>query len=461
MSKPSKICYVSAFLDIGREKWHTYPRDISTYLRAFSPYVDMFKRDLPNHEMIVFIDKVHHQALLNLVKDSKIKCIPIDEDFMKENIHVWSMLDKETEIMNSAEYKDAFYNRMSNPENTQPKYTLINHAKIDFVNHAMSLTTAEYFAWVDFGYFQHICNIPTNPLSLHKLDCDKVNYQILNNLDDNDSDIIYTISEAPERFGGFFFFGNRAVLQEYQKLYHSVLKEFQELNLADDDQHVAMRCYFAKPEMFKLHHNSSWHKALIMFQEDLKEIMNRHGSDKGSGHHNYIDMYTKLFESRRFERLNVLEIGIGSVNPVITSNMCGKPGGYSPGSSLKGWKEYFPNSNIYGCDIDRDILISEERISTFHLDQTNFESIQRSIVDVDREYDIIIDDGYHHFPTNWAVLKQIYPKLKKGGIYVIEDILDYNPQVLSEDFAAGKDITYHVIDNPQNRVDNNLLVILK
>jgi hypothetical protein len=268
MSNSSKICYVSAFLDIGRERWHTYSRDISTYLRAFSPYVDMFKRDLPNHEMVVFIDKAHHQALLDLVKDSKIKCIPIDEDFMKENIHVWSMLDKETEIMNSDEYKDAFANRMSSPENTQPKYTLINHAKIDFVNHAMSLTTAEYLVWVDFGYFQRACDIPKNPVSVDKLDCNRINYQLLNHFTDNDSDIIYTISEAPERFSGCFFFGNRLVLQEYQKLYHSILNEFQEFNLADDDQHLAMRCYFVKPDMFKLHYNPVWCKALIMFQED-------------------------------------------------------------------------------------------------------------------------------------------------------------------------------------------------
>ena len=40
-----------------------------------------------------------------MISNTKIKCIPIDEDFMVKNIHVWKFLEKETEIMNSLEYK--------------------------------------------------------------------------------------------------------------------------------------------------------------------------------------------------------------------------------------------------------------------------------------------------------------------------------------------------------------------
>jgi len=41
------------------------------------------------------------------------------------------------------------------------------------------------------------------------------------------------------------------------------------------------------------------------------------------------------------------------------------------------WREYFPNANIYGADIDETILFQDERIATFPLDQTKPESISR------------------------------------------------------------------------------------
>jgi hypothetical protein len=201
--------------------------------------------------------------------------------------------------------------------------------------------------------------------------------------------------------------------------------------------------------------------------KDLTEIMNRNGSDKGSGHHNYTEYYATLFDPIRNSRMNILEIGIGTNNPHIPSSMIGTPGGYNPGSSLRGWKEYFTSSNIYGCDIDREILFEEDRISTFHLDQRDQKSLQEQIVDKNRMYDIIIDDGLHHFETNLNVLKTIYSKLKQGGIYIIEDIGDMNLRLFYDDPVmriireSGSSCDYIQINNPKNSIDNNLVVLRK
>ena len=66
-----------------------------------------------------------------------------------------------------------------------------------------------------------------------------------------------------------YFFGRKDKLLEYQKLYHETLNWFQnELNIADDDQHLALQCYFKNPELFTLHYNGDWHKALLYFQKD-------------------------------------------------------------------------------------------------------------------------------------------------------------------------------------------------
>ena len=45
--------------------------------------------------------------------------------------------------------------------------------------------------------------------------------------------------------------------------------------------------------------------------------------------------------------------------------------GGRPGASLFGWSEFFPNSHIFGADIDDEILFSTKKITTFYCDQTN------------------------------------------------------------------------------------------
>jgi hypothetical protein len=200
---------------------------------------------------------------------------------------------------------------------------------------------------------------------------------------------------------------------------------------------------------------------------DLKDIMNRSTSDKGNGLHNYTTFYSMFFEPIRYNNLNVLEIGIGSVNFQYPGHMGWWKDTYKPGASIKGWKQYFTNSMIYGCDIDRDVLFTEDRIETFYLDQTSSDSIKQQICDIDREYDIIIDDGMHHFPTNFNVLKQIYCKLKPGGYYVIEDICDFDEDMFNtSDFAVeviskGDFCAYIKLTNPANNNDNNIVVLRK
>jgi hypothetical protein len=85
--------------------------------------------------------------------------------------------------------------------------------------------------------------------------------------------------------------------------------------------------------------------------------MTRHGSDKGSGWHNYTTVYSTLFWGWHDRPLRILELGLGTNNPGLMWHGV-------PGASLRGWREIFPSALIYGADIDRDILFQEERIKT-------------------------------------------------------------------------------------------------
>lgn len=264
-SAPTSICYVSAFLDIGRERWRKCERKVSSYFNCFSPFVQLFSKNSKD-TMIVYIDDKYFDHFSTLIKGTSIQAIPININFMNNHIFAWSKLAKEREIMNSDEYRDAFPMRLSYPENTIPEYTLINHSKIDFVNLAMKICNFNYFCWVDFGFFQIPQRIPRSLLDINKLDTTRINYQLLNPITEKDNDIIYTIEMAPERIGGFFFFGRRDKMVEYQALYHETLEYFQDNNIADDDQHLALRCYFKNPNLFKLHLIRIWHFILVMLQ---------------------------------------------------------------------------------------------------------------------------------------------------------------------------------------------------
>lgn len=197
----------------------------------------------------------------------------------------------------------------------------------------------------------------------------------------------------------------------------------------------------------------------------LCEIMTRNGSDKGSGHHNYTKVYDYMFKDLCQKELNLLEIGIGTTNPNIPSNM--GPNGVV-GASLRGWKEYFPKGAIYGADIDHSVLFEEDRIKTHYCDQTSEISVKVMLKDFGVMYDIIIDDGYQNFIANYNTLIHCLEYLNKGGYYIIEDVKNSDVGNYSESTLNHLKERFNLhfiklVDIPlkSNQYDNRLLVIIK
>ena len=91
----------------------------------------------------------------------------------------------------------------------------------------------------------------------------------------------------------------------------------------------------------------------------LSLLSEKYGSDKGGykkihswDPHNYTDFYHKVLAEKIQSTKKVFECGIGTNNPKLVSNM-GVDG--IPGASLRMWRDYIPNAQIYGADIDQDI----------------------------------------------------------------------------------------------------------
>jgi hypothetical protein len=198
--------------------------------------------------------------------------------------------------------------------------------------------------------------------------------------------------------------------------------------------------------------------------------MGRNKSDKGNiditnSWHNYTTLYNSIFEKIRNNNLRIFELGLGTNNINLPSNM-GVNG--RPGASLYGWSEYFPNSLIFGADIDMNILFNTDKIKTFFCDMLNPSIIKDmwNNKDLHENFDIIIEDGLHEFNANVCFFENSIHKLKKGGYYIIEDI-HYNDFILFENKIKEWENTYPYlhfnlikIPSTRNIYDNNVMIIM-
>ena len=193
----------------------------------------------------------------------------------------------------------------------------------------------------------------------------------------------------------------------------------------------------------------------------LTNLMNLYGSDKGgkNNHHNYSDFYSELFFNKRKDIKNFLEIGLGTNNTNMPSNM-GKNG--VPLASLKAWRDFFENANIYGADIDKEILKNDERIKTFYVDQTNPIEIKKMFENIGvKKFDIILEDGLHEYSANICFFENSIKYLSDTGFYIIEDVY-FKDKKKFINYFKNYDYNYLIVDiYHNNNIANNCIVIIR
>jgi SAM-dependent methyltransferase len=151
--------------------------------------------------------------------------------------------------------------------------------------------------------------------------------------------------------------------------------------------------------------------------KELKVLLDKYGSDKAN-YHDYHYLYGAILRDK--ENVGaVLEVGLGTNNIDLVSNM-GATG--RPGASLRAFRDFLPRAKVFGADIDKGVLFSEERIETFYVDQTDPSSLDALSEALPDTFDLIIDDGLHSPNANVRTLTFGLRKIKPGGWVVIEDI---------------------------------------
>jgi hypothetical protein len=218
----------------------------------------------------------------------------------------------------------------------------------------------------------------------------------------------------------------------------------------------------------KSNNNSNFLTCYSSDKNHLSKLSHKYSSDKGSIEdgkgawgwqaHTYTDFYSDLFDHCKESIKLVFECGIGSNDPSIPSNMTVKG---KPGASLRMWKDYFFNSQIYGADIDKNILFSEDRIKTFYVDQLNKDTIDVMWSNIQKkDFDLIIDDGLHTYEAAITLFQNSFKILRKNGLYIIEDLMG---QELIKTFIFLKEYNPKVIflNKKKNSLVNNNLILIK
>lgn len=142
---------------------------------------------------------------------------------------------------------------------------------------------------------------------------------------------------------------------------------------------------------------------------DVTDLAVRFGSDKWGGRW-YTPHYQKYFAPYRDQAVKILEIGIGGYDAPDAG-----------GESLRMWKHYFRRGLIYGMDIYPKPGVAQSRVQVLQGDQGD----ERYLDSMAREvgpFDIVIDDGSHISRHIIASFNALFPHVKPGGIYVIEDL---------------------------------------
>jgi hypothetical protein len=194
--------------------------------------------------------------------------------------------------------------------------------------------------------------------------------------------------------------------------------------------------------------------------KSLTDLMNYYGSDKGGFNkdHNFSDYYSTIFFDKKNSIKNILEVGLGTNNTKVPSNM-GLKG--KPLASLRAWRDYFSSANVYGADIDKEILKDEERIKTYYVDQTSPSSISELFRNIGNiNFDIIIDDGLHEYNANICLFENSFKFLSTKGIYVIEDVF-FKDQKKFFEYFKNRNYNFSVIDiHHSNNISNNCMIII-
>lgn len=146
---------------------------------------------------------------------------------------------------------------------------------------------------------------------------------------------------------------------------------------------------------------------------ELCDLAIKNKTDKGPQYWDYTKAYSRWLEPQRVQVRAVLEIGVWQ------------------GASLRMWRDFFPNAQVFGFDNEPAYMVEgEDRITTHCCDAYSSDVhgwIRRFIGGID----FFVDDAVHWLPFQTNLLFFMWSHVRDGGVYAIEDCREDNlPAIL-------------------------------
>jgi hypothetical protein len=165
--------------------------------------------------------------------------------------------------------------------------------------------------------------------------------------------------------------------------------------------------------------------------------------------HPYTIFYHSLFLNAKDLKLNIAEFGIGGSIPM--------------------WKDYFQNSTIWGFDNNTNLIQSFP--NSYYIDLQNPQSTKEILNQINKTFDLIIDDTIHEVPNQIQTFNILNKFLNPGGIYIMEDVFirsnehdyfNHLAPILNQDFHKHFFITMnHSRKNSTGWNNDKLFVLIK
>lgn len=134
------------------------------------------------------------------------------------------------------------------------------------------------------------------------------------------------------------------------------------------------------------------------------EIAGKTGTNKRW--HGYMPAYALNIGHLRNRPIRLLEIGVRN------------------GRSTLMWESLFPMATLFGIDNDETCRRFEtERTKIYIGDQADKAFLRKFTEETGGDFDVVIDDGGHLMNQQMTSFRALFPAVKSGGFYIVEDIL--------------------------------------
>ena len=133
----------------------------------------------------------------------------------------------------------------------------------------------------------------------------------------------------------------------------------------------------------------------------LDDIGEKHGTDKSFKYNNYLNKYEFFLQQIRDKEFNMIELGVYK------------------GASINMWEEYFPHAHIIGVDVDKSCLVyGDGRKEILIKDLSELDDLLSLVKFFPK---LVVDDASHIWSHQIMAFAVLFPALKSGGVYIMED----------------------------------------